>query len=332
MASEFVGVIGLIVFVLACKNIVKTYKEKALWIKILLCVGLFIVAVILAELFLYLLNPNATPPAETSFIFLGFFADIISLILRFFHARKHHKKEAKEYKSVRNELIITAIVILAVFFFIFGSDIIKKSQCQYPNMTIGDQCCLPSTDYGMELCSSDAEKLTNQLKNVIENNILTTEHEETIMNNFTILIPKDYYLARNIKAGYIDILLYLVAYGKENKMMEIKVIYSQSSTYDGTIRGVYNEMIGGMRKTLPDAQYSEPVFLQNDKNNFELALFNVTMPNVKLEDTETTIYSSYALIKSGLEVIMIAYTSDSKEFFDYYHYDFENMVTSVDKK
>ena len=45
----------------------------------------------------------------------------------------------------------------------------------------------------------------------------------------------------------------------------------------------------------------------------------------------TTTFSSQALIKSGNDILIISYLSDDKDFFDYYYYEFDNMVWSVDK-
>ena len=105
------GIIGIVLFVFACKNILKTYKEKSGFIKFSICVGLFIVAMMLSVLFLFLLNPDASAEkiGENSIIFTGLFANIISLILVFFHVKKHNTKTSKKYKSSRNELIITTL-------------------------------------------------------------------------------------------------------------------------------------------------------------------------------------------------------------------------------
>ena len=74
MVTSFAGIIGIVYFVLACKNVNKTYKEKSVFLRIGICIGLFFAGMILAILFLLLLNPNASPESlgENSILFLGF--------------------------------------------------------------------------------------------------------------------------------------------------------------------------------------------------------------------------------------------------------------------
>jgi len=329
MASSFGGIIGIVLFIIACKNFNKTYKEKSVGFKVMWCFGLFIAGTILAVLFLFLLNPDLSSSSlgENSVTFCGFFANIIALTLFFFKTKKHHKKGSKEYKSARNELILYILIPIIIFGFLFGYDIIKSARCKYPNMIIGNQCCMPNTDYGMVICQEEAQKISDQLKNAMDNKILTTEHEETIMDNFTILIPEKYYLVRNIKAGIFDIPLFLVTYGEEGEAMIMKVMYFDSPNNEGTIQSFYYEFMMGVEKTAPNnTQYSEPVFLQNSKNNFEYAIVNMTM-NVN----GVMNYGSQAIIKAENEILIISYASDSKEYFESYYYEFENMINSVDR-
>lgn len=327
MANSIAGIAGIVLFVLACKNINKTYKEKSVLLRIGICVGLFIVSMILAGLFLFAINPNASPEGigENSIIFLGLFADIISLILRFFRAKKHHKKESKDYKSARNELILSIVIPLVVFIALFGFDFFKKASCGYPKMMIGGECCVPNTDFGIPVCLSEAQKMNEQLNNAVENNILTKEQKERIMNKFNILIPEKYYAIRDIKAGYFDIPLFLISYGENGEAMMIRIMYSESSNYGDSIHEFYDGFKEGLDKSAPDAKYSEPAFFQNDKNNFEIAIFNMTANIAGI-----TTYSSQAIIKSGKEILIISYLSESKELFEYYYYEFENMVWSAD--
>jgi len=326
--SSFIGIIGIFLFVLACKNVVKTYKEKSTFAKIGICIGLFFAGMILAILFLLMLTPNASPEnlGENSILFLGFFADLISLVLRFVKVKKQHKKESKEYKSARNEIILSIVIPIVIFIALFGFDFFQKASCEYPKMIIGDECCVPNTDFGIPVCLSEAQNMNEQLNNAVENEILTKEQKETIMGKFTLLIPENYYAIRNVKAGYFDIPLFLISYGENGEALMIRIMYSESSNYGGSIEEFYDGFKNGLEKSAPNAQYTEPEFLQNNKNGFEIALFNMTA-NV----AGTTTFSSQALIKSGDEILIISYLSDDKDFFDYYYYEFDNMVWSVDK-
>ena len=101
MASDIGGIVSIVLFVLACKNVVKAYKEKPAWFKVVVCVGLFFAGLILASLFLYALNPEISygQMGESSVYIFGIFADLISLVLRFIHARKHKKKDGGPSRS-----------------------------------------------------------------------------------------------------------------------------------------------------------------------------------------------------------------------------------------
>jgi len=327
MASSFAGIIGFVLFVLACKNVNKTYKEKSALIRTGICIGLFFAGMVLAILFLFLLNPNASPESigENSILFLGFFADVISLILRFLHVKKH-SKNSKEYKSARNELVLSIIIPIIIFIALFGFDFYKSASCQYPKMLIGDECCAPNTDFGIPMCNNQAAKMNQQLNHAIENDILTTEKIENVMGKFNLMVPPDYYAIRNSKAGYYDIPLFLISYDESGNALMIRVMYSESSNYGETIHDFYYDFNKGLDQSAPQALTTEPQFFENEKNGFEIAIFNMT---ANIGGIET--FSSQALIKSDNEVLIISYLSDNEELFDYYYNEFENMVWSSDR-
>jgi len=108
--------------------------------------------------------------------------------------------------------------------------------------------------------------------------------------------------------------------------MMIRVMYSESSNYGDSIYEFYDGFKDGLDKSAPNAKYSEPAFLKNDKNNFEVAIFNMTA-NI----SGITTYSSQAIIKSENEVLIVSYLSESKELFEYYYYEFENIVWSANR-
>jgi hypothetical protein len=318
MASSFAGIIGIVLFVLACKNVNKTYREKSLFLRIGICTGLFFAGMILAILFLLMLNPSASPESlgENSILFLGFFADVISLILRFFHIKKHSKTSSKEYKSARNELILSIIIPVIIFIALFGFDFYKSASCQYPKMLIGDECCVPNTDFGIPMCNDEAKK-NQQLNHAIENDILTTEKTENIMGKFSLMVPPDYYAIRNSKAGYYDIPLFLISYDEYGNAIMIRVMYSESSNYGETIYDFYYDFKKGLDQSTPQAVTTEPQFFENEENGFEIAIFNMT---ANIGGIET--FSSQALIKSDNEVLIVSYLSDN---------EVENMVWSADR-
>lgn len=327
MVSSFTGIIGIVLFVLACKNVNKTYKEKSLFLRTGICLGLFFSGMILAILFLLLLNPSALPESlgENSILFLGFFADVISLILRFTNVKKHSKTSSKEYKSARNELILSIVIPVIIFIALFGFDFYKSASCQYPKMLIGDECCAPNTDFGIPMCNDEAAKMNQQLNYAVENDVLTSEKQENIMGKFTLLVPPDYYAIRNSKAGYYDIPLFLISYDENGNALMIRVMYSESSNYGDTIHDFYYDFKKVLDQSAPQAVITEPQFFENEENGFEIAIFNMT---ANIGGIET--FSSQALIKSDNDVLIISYLSDNEDFLDYYYYEFKNMVWSSD--
>jgi len=328
MASSFAGIIGIVLFVLACKNVNKTYKEKSVFLRTGICIGLFFAGIFLAILFLLMLNPSASPESlgENSILFLGFFADVISLILRFFHIKKHSKTSSKEYKSARNELILSIVIPIIIFMALFGFDFYKSASCQYPKMLIGEECCVPNTDFGIPMCNDEAAKMNQQLNHAVENDILTTEKAENIMDKFSLMVPPDYYAIRNSKAGYFDIPLFLISYDESGSALMIRVMYSESSNYGETINDFYYDFKKGLDQSAPQALTTEPQFFENEKNGFEIAIFNMT---ADIGGIET--FSAQALIKSGTDVLIVSYLSDNEDLFDYYYYEFENLVWSSDR-
>ena len=204
----------------------------------------------------------------------------------------------------------------------FGS---VKLSCTYPEMNIGDKCCVPNTDFGIPVCNEEAIKMNQQLDYAIENNVLTNEQKETIMDKFTLLVPEGYYAIRNSTAGDYAIPLFLMNSDYYGNAIMIRVTYYQSQS-GGSIEQFYNDFKKGLDKSVPDAQYSKPVFFENNENKFEIALFNAT---TKVTGKDT--FSSQAIIKSDNEILAISYLSENKESFEYYYYEFDNMVWSVEK-
>ena len=88
------------------------------------------------------------------------------------------------------KIVITCLIGLWFLIFFFGSASLDSTipvNCEYPKMMIGDECCVPNTDFGIPVCLSEAEKMNEQLNNAVENDILTKEQEETILSKFTLL-------------------------------------------------------------------------------------------------------------------------------------------------
>lgn len=325
--TSILGLVGIYLYYLSCKNVWKTYEKKSKLFRTGICVALFFAGFILAIGFLLLLNPNMSPYTlgENSWIFFGLFAEIISLFLKFRETKKHHKTSSKEYKSVRNNLILTIAIPIIVFLLLYGFDFYKSANCQYPKMIIDDECCMPNTDFGIPMCNDEAMKMNEQLNYAIENDVLTTEKSENIMGKFSLMVPPDYYAIRNSKAGYYDIPLFLISYDEYGNALVLRVMYSESSNYGGTIHDFYYDFKKGLDDSAPQAITTEPQFYENENNGFEIAIFNMT---ANIGGIET--FSSQALIKSYDEVLIISYLSDSKDLFDFYYYEFENMVWSTD--
>ena len=201
-----------------------------------------------------------------------------------------------------------------------------QASCEYPKMMIGNECCVPNTDFGIPMCNDEAAKMNQQLNHAVENKILTIEKTENIMGKFNLVIPPDYYAIRDAKAGYFDIPIMLISYDEYGNSLMIIVMYSESSNYGETIHDFYYDFKKGLDQSAPQALTTEPQFFENEKNGFEIAIFNMT---ANIGGIET--FSSQALIKSDNKVLIISYLSDNEELFDYYYYEFENMVWSSDR-
>jgi len=123
MANSIFGVLGILLYIWACNNIFKIYKKMHIFHKILVCAGLFVGCMILATIFLLIILPDKSPEnvADKSFMFMGLFADVASLITVFLFAQKNYDLNSKEYKSARNNLIITGGFLLVLMFYMFFS-------------------------------------------------------------------------------------------------------------------------------------------------------------------------------------------------------------------
>jgi len=118
--------------------------------------------------------------------------------------------------------------------------------------------------------------MNQQLNYAIENDILTTEKTENIMGKFSLAIPPNYYAIKNSKAGFYDIPLFLISYDEYGNALMIRVMYSESSNYGETIHDFYYEFKKGLDQSALQALTTEPQFYENEKNGFEIAVFNMT--------------------------------------------------------
>ncbi len=202
----------------------------------------------------------------------------------------------------------------------------NQASCEYPHMRIGDECCVPNTYFGIPMCNDEAAKMHQQLNHAVGNKILTTEKTENIMGKFSLMVPPDYYAIRNSKAGYYDIPLFLISYDEFGNAIMIRVIYSESSNHGETINDFYYDFKKGLDQSAPQTLTTEPQFFENEKNGFEIAIFNMT---ANISGIET--FNAQALIKSNNEFLIVNYLSDNEDLFDHYYYEFENLVWSSDK-
>ena len=129
MTNVIAPIVGIFAFVHACKSIGKTYSKKSSAFKAWVGIGLFIGSALLAFLFMYTLNPDASPEkmGENSYIFIGFFASLIASVLKVIQTKKGGKKTRKAFKSAVIELLIMILIILITLGLLFGIDLFTRA-------------------------------------------------------------------------------------------------------------------------------------------------------------------------------------------------------------
>lgn len=317
MYESAAGLVFILCTIGVFRNIGKAYKAKHLFYKILIGLGLLIICYILAVVISALFGLNGI----FAVVCAGIFAEIISLVIYL----RHLKKNSKEYKSAKLELIFAIIVPLIVIIIIVAISFTAEATCKYPNEIIGEtECCIPNYDYGVKICSEEAEKLDTQLTYAIDNEIVTTKNTETFLGKFSLQVPEGYLAVKNAKAGLYDYPLILMSSDEEGDAIMIIVMYSESVNYYGPLKDIYPEMEAGLQETSIYSTFSEPVFSENKSNGTEI----VTLESVnKQEGLE--MFISNAFIKKDNKLIAIKYGATSKELYDYYHNEFDEMVNSV---
>lgn len=114
--QAYVGILSLYFFYLSCRTITKIYSQKSKIFKIIFCIGLFFAGSFLSIFYFLFWYPNVSAEylGELTFSFFGFFSSLISEILEFIKIRKERIKKAKEYKSVRNSLITSVVLLIGM--------------------------------------------------------------------------------------------------------------------------------------------------------------------------------------------------------------------------
>lgn len=229
------------------------------------------------------------------------------------------------YLSIIALIIGTLILIVTIIAFLVGIGSTDTPICEYPNEIVGEKdCCIPNYDYGVILCSEEAEKLDAQLMYAIDNEIVTTKNTEAFLDKFSILLPEGYLALRNAKAGLYDYPLILMSSDKEGNVIMIIVMYSESTDYYESLKDIYPEIESGLLAGSVYSTFSEPVFSENIEKGTETAILKSVNKQEGLE-----IFISNAFIKKDNKLIAIKYGTSSKELYDYYHYEFDDMVNSV---
>lgn len=201
----------------------------------------------------------------------------------------------------------------------------NSSTCESPKEIIGEiDCCIPNTDYGVTVCSEEAEKMKIQVNYALDNNITTTKQTEEFLGKFNLMVPEGYVAIRNTKVGLFDYPLILMGYDESGNRIMITAFYSEGMEYTGSIEEAYSEIKIGLEESSPNSTFTEPEFLENKERGTETAIVNSPATV-----NDQNIFASIAFIKSGNKLLSIRYNAESKELFDYYHSEFEEMVDSV---
>lgn len=321
MYDSLIAIVFIFSIIAVYKNIFKTYKTKHTFHKIMLGLGLLFISYVLSVIFVLLFNLNPI----LSIICTGIFAEIMALTIYLKHLKNTSKIKSKEYKSKKLELILTIIIPLIVLLILISINFSENISCNLPNEIVGEtECCVPNYDYGIRLCKEEAEKLDNQMIYAVENDIITTKITESFLNKFSLLLPEGYLSVRNAKAGLYDYPIILMSSDEYDNLIQITVMYSESINYYGKLKERYPEIETGLMTGSIYSTFSEPVFSENIEKGTETAILKSVNKQEGLE-----IFISNAFIKKDNKLIAIKYGTSSKELYDYYHYEFEEMVNSV---
>jgi len=321
MYDSLIAIVFIFCIIAVYKNIFKTYKIKHTSYKIVLGLGLLLISYVLATIFVILLNLNSL----FSIICTGIFSEIIALVIYLKHLKNNSKKKSKIYKSTRLELILTIIIPLIIIIILVSANFSNTISCNLPNAIVGNtDCCVPNYDYGVVLCSDEVKKLNEQLILAIKSNIITTKTTETFLSKFSLLLPEGYFAVRNAKAGLFDYPLILMSYDEYEDSIQIIVMYSESVNYYGQLKEIYPEIKKGLIEGSTYSTFSEPVFLKNKEKGTETVVFKSVN-----KQNEFEIFISTAFVKKDNKLVAIKYVVSSKELYDYYHNEFEDMVASV---
>jgi hypothetical protein len=318
--------IGLILLVFAMIEVWKTFKNSSVNIKWLWCTGIFFASIILSTVFTFALNPDISPYAfgRAVWMFAGFIATILALILKFVYTRRKYGIKSKEYKSVKKEAIMEVIGGVVVLAGLFLYDYYKTASCVQPNIILGDTCCVPNTEWGFVMCQEEAEKMKTQLETASNKLELTEERVEDIAG-FNLLIPQGYFAIRNITLPYQQMPLYLVALIKDSDSTILIRVLVPNDQYETDTQTTFDEFKRGVIAATPNTSFSEPRYLTNKDAAIEIVLSNMT---TNLDDTPS--WHANAIIMHDNSAVFIDYLSDDKMIFDSFYEEFEKMVYSAE--
>lgn len=312
----------------------KSVENGTLWMTLRISFSLLIISIV--SMFFSLYNMNI------SFYFFCFFLSGIALLTTFITSIMHLNRYKEKNFAIVTLVISSLMLIFGLFATIIGgvlynedlySDDINELTCEYPESQYGDECCVVNTDYVIPLCMEETIKLSEQLNYAIENDILSEQKYVTMNNGFQIETPPDYFMASNIKAGILDMPMYLYTNGVHDdgnfSPMILMVIYSLDyyneniyESYDSFIEGFYSDTNTKLYNEFSvNIDQTEPVFYEND--DFDYALLNSTM-SVDGYASKT----GYAIIKKDEHMFMIIFEAQ-EPFFTQYYYEFKNMVFSL---
>lgn len=244
---------------------------------------------------------------------------------------KPYKDYLDSKKSLRGPMGLLAVVlifavVLPVVVSIF--QVTSQPNCEYPKMLIGQECCLPNTDYGFVMCESEAIKLSSQLDNAIDSEQVTSEGYEVLADVFKVLIPPDYYAARNISVGELYLPLYLFSVFDDEYSTPILMYFVYFEDQDKHVQEVYNEFMDGAHSSFggikDEMQSTEPhYYLLPD--NTELVVFNSTI-NYQDYSSEVAI----AIIDNNKGQYLSVFYTTQEPYFTEYYYEFYNILNSME--
>lgn len=216
-------------------------------------------------------------------------------------------------------LILTVLILPSGLYTIYNWNVVTCNQDM-----IGGTCCNASELFPMFMCEDQDDLFLQQINYSIEHDEVTIGESETFMEKFNIYLPEGYYAVRNLKAGEIDVPLFMFASGENGEEIDIIVFYYLTENAQDTIETITEDYMTGLYniKNSDFIETTEPKYYQHlDMSIAEFNGWSTTQGSLRR-------YLYTAIILHDGEVVTISYAAE-EPYYSYYIDDFKKMVEYI---